>query len=116
MQAESTMVKSKKRKIDVGTSVQVEEDFPIPPILGPYESLASELKNVKEIVTKLPQGGRRVEISSLHGCGGVKGLLKVLKINEPLPTSRPNKDRDEPTVWNDDEGVKDSEATDSEYN
>ncbi|KAG5586509.1 hypothetical protein H5410_046943 [Solanum commersonii] len=56
MQAEGTMVKIKKRKIDVGKSVQVEEDFPIPTILGPYESLASELKNGKEIMTKLPQG------------------------------------------------------------
>ncbi|KAH0633453.1 hypothetical protein KY284_036239 [Solanum tuberosum] len=101
MQAESTMVKSKKRKIDVGKSVQVEEDFPIPPILGPYESLASVLKNVKEIVTKLPQGHTPVWPSHM--------------INEPLPTSRPNKDRDEPTAWTDDEGVKDSEATDSEY-
>ncbi|KAH0642234.1 hypothetical protein KY290_033830 [Solanum tuberosum] len=51
-----TDVKSKKKKVDSGKSIHVEEDFPIPPVLGPFESLASELKIVKDIVTKLPQG------------------------------------------------------------
>ncbi|KAH0776311.1 hypothetical protein KY290_007722 [Solanum tuberosum] len=34
----------------------VEEDSHIPPVLGAFESLASELKITKEIVTKLSQG------------------------------------------------------------
>ncbi|KAH0644970.1 hypothetical protein KY284_032854 [Solanum tuberosum] len=51
-----TNVKSKKKKDDSGKSIHVEEDSPIPPVLGPFESLASELKIVKDIVTKLPQG------------------------------------------------------------
>ncbi|KAG5590229.1 hypothetical protein H5410_040743 [Solanum commersonii] len=33
-----------------------EDDSPIPPVLGPFESLASELKIMKEIMTRLPQG------------------------------------------------------------
>ncbi|KAG5591041.1 hypothetical protein H5410_041555 [Solanum commersonii] len=51
-----TNVKRKKKKDDSGKSIHVEEDSPIPPVLGPFESLASELKIVKDIVTNLSQG------------------------------------------------------------
>ncbi|KAK6782255.1 hypothetical protein RDI58_020051 [Solanum bulbocastanum] len=47
-------VKSKKKKVDSEKSIHVEEDSPIPPVLDPFESLASELKIVKDLVT--PQG------------------------------------------------------------
>ncbi|KAK6789387.1 hypothetical protein RDI58_013186 [Solanum bulbocastanum] len=44
---------------------------------------------------------------------GVKGLWKVLKANESLPTSRPEEDGDDPATWSDDGGYEDSGATDT---
>lgn len=56
MRGEGTMVKSKTRKVNSSKSVHVEDGTPTPPVLGPFESLASELRIVKEIVSSLPQG------------------------------------------------------------
>ncbi|KAH0706004.1 hypothetical protein KY285_010536 [Solanum tuberosum] len=56
MCGKGTVVKIKKRKIDSSKYVHVDDDSPIPPVLGPFESLASELNIVKEIVARLPQG------------------------------------------------------------
>ncbi|KAG5605346.1 hypothetical protein H5410_026838 [Solanum commersonii] len=96
------MVKTKKRKMDSGKVVNVDEGYSRPPVLGSFEPLASDLYIVKEIVTRLPQGL------------GVKGLRKVLKENESFSSSRLNEDSYAPTIWTDDEGVEDSEAIESE--
>ncbi|KAH0776652.1 hypothetical protein KY290_008063 [Solanum tuberosum] len=54
MCGEGTVVKSKKRKVD-----SVEDDSPMPPVVGPFGSLASELRVVKELVAKLLQGSAK---------------------------------------------------------
>ncbi|KAH0773502.1 hypothetical protein KY290_010639 [Solanum tuberosum] len=56
MCGEGTVVKRKKRKVDSSKYVHVDDDSPILPVLGPFESLASELNIMKEIVARLPQG------------------------------------------------------------
>ncbi|KAH0682722.1 hypothetical protein KY290_021320 [Solanum tuberosum] len=56
MHCEGTILKIKKRKVDSGMSIHVEEDSAIAMVLRPFESLAIELKMVKEIVMNLPQG------------------------------------------------------------
>ncbi|KAK6773809.1 hypothetical protein RDI58_029048 [Solanum bulbocastanum] len=56
MRGEGLVVKSKKMKIDSDKSVHVEDDSPIPPAVGLFEPLASELRVVQELVAKLPQG------------------------------------------------------------
>ncbi|KAH0746165.1 hypothetical protein KY285_007822 [Solanum tuberosum] len=69
---EDMVVKSKKRKVDSCKYVHVEDDSPIPPIVGP---------------------------------------LSICQANEPLPTSRPDEDKDESVTWSDDDGDEDSGAT-----
>ncbi|KAG5590635.1 hypothetical protein H5410_041149 [Solanum commersonii] len=101
MPCEGTVVKSKKRKGDSGNYIRMEEDSSIPPVLGPFEPLASELKIMKDIVTNFPQ---RLE---------VKGLWKVLNENDPLTTLRTDEDGYEPFTWNDDGGGEGSGATDT---
>lgn len=54
MCGEGSVVKTKMRKMDYGKSVHVEDDSPIPSIMGPFTSLASELRIVKDIVMMLP--------------------------------------------------------------
>ncbi|KAG5585905.1 hypothetical protein H5410_046339, partial [Solanum commersonii] len=139
MCGEGSVVKRKMRKMDYGKFVHVEDDSPIPSIMGPFTSLASELRIVKDIIRsyvtqrefdaslssqrkKKPQlvnlekayaclAKSHGELSISHGkmkkqeksrdkfftrmWNGVKCLWKLLKVNEPLPTSRSNVDRDE---------------------
>ncbi|KAK6775731.1 hypothetical protein RDI58_026732 [Solanum bulbocastanum] len=56
MCGEVSMVKIKKRKIHSIKSVNVEDDSPMSPVVGPFEYLTSELRVVKESMAKLPQG------------------------------------------------------------
>ncbi|KAH0709288.1 hypothetical protein KY284_010715 [Solanum tuberosum] len=49
-------VEVEKRKIDYVKSVHVEDDSLLPPVGGDFESLASELRVVKELVAKQSQG------------------------------------------------------------
>ncbi|KAH0706094.1 hypothetical protein KY285_012248 [Solanum tuberosum] len=49
-------VEVEKRKIDYVKSVHVEDDSLLPPVGGDFESFASELRVVKELVAKQSQG------------------------------------------------------------
>lgn len=49
------VAKIKKNKVDSFKFVHVENDSSIPPVVGPFESLATKLKIVKDIVMRLPQ-------------------------------------------------------------
>ncbi|KAG5630914.1 hypothetical protein H5410_002631 [Solanum commersonii] len=125
-----------QEKKDSGKSVHVEDDPPRTPVMGPFESLASELRVVKEKKKAQLANFEKVyaslalshgELSISHGqmkkreksrdkfftqmWKRVKDLWKVLKENEPLRTSRPDEDGYESIVWSDDGGDKDSEAT-----
>ncbi|KAH0642104.1 hypothetical protein KY290_033705 [Solanum tuberosum] len=70
MPGEGTVVKSKKRKGNSGNYIRMEEDSSIPPVLGPFEPLASESKIMKDIVTKLPQRldqrNRKAQLANLE--------------------------------------------------
>ncbi|KAH0672636.1 hypothetical protein KY290_024865 [Solanum tuberosum] len=53
---EGIMVKIKKRNVDSGKFVHVEDDTHTPPIVGPFESLARKMLILNNIVMRLPQG------------------------------------------------------------
>ncbi|KAG5631943.1 hypothetical protein H5410_003660 [Solanum commersonii] len=104
MRCEGTIVKIKKRKVDSGMSIHVEEDSVIPMVLGPFESLNIELKMREKIRHKF----------FTQMWKGVKRLWKVFKANDPLQNLRLEEDRNELAAWIDDYIAKDSEATDSD--
>ncbi|KAG5580295.1 hypothetical protein H5410_050922 [Solanum commersonii] len=49
MCGEGTMLKCRKRKVDSDKSVHMENDSPTPLIYEPFDTLANELKIIKEI-------------------------------------------------------------------
>ncbi|KAH0639421.1 hypothetical protein KY290_036688 [Solanum tuberosum] len=129
------------RKMDYGKSVHVEDDSPIPSIMGPFTSLANkillpqrefdaslsdqrkqkpQLVNLEKAYASLVE--LHGELSISHGkmkkqeknqdkfftrmWNGVKCLWKLLKANEPLPTSRSDVDGDELVTWSDDDRMR----------
>ncbi|KAG5590102.1 hypothetical protein H5410_040616 [Solanum commersonii] len=102
MKGEGTMVKIKKRKVDSSMSVHMEDDFPAPLVVESFDSLACEWWIIKEIVLRLPQGSGDSSFESVSYLPpkwkGVKGLGNDLKANYPLPTSKLEKDGDEPAI------------------
>ncbi|KAG5630774.1 hypothetical protein H5410_002491 [Solanum commersonii] len=80
--------------MDSGKALSIEAGFSRPSAVGPFESLAEELRVVRELATKLPQG----------------------PTNDPLSSSRPDESNDVPAQWSEDDDVDDSEATESDDN
>ncbi|KAG5571243.1 hypothetical protein H5410_061009 [Solanum commersonii] len=135
MRGEGLVVKIKKMKIDYDKSVHVVDDSPMHPVVGPFYSLASELRVVQELVEKLPQGtsessaGPRSYVPQsefdayLSDQGKQKSQLANLRrpmlawpshmANEPLPLSRSDDEEDEPDTWSDDGRDEDREATET---
>ncbi|KAG5571663.1 hypothetical protein H5410_061429 [Solanum commersonii] len=139
MHGEGTLIKSKKRKVDSGKSVHVEDNFPIPSTANIYvpqsefdaylkdqRKQKSQLTNLEKAYTSLAKSHGDLSISHskikkreksrdkvfTQMWKGVKVLWKVLKANETLPTSKNEENGDEPATWSNDGGDEDSEATD----
>lgn len=53
---EGTTRKSKRQKVDFGKSMSIKESSTRPLMVGPFESLANELRVVQHLVKNLPQG------------------------------------------------------------
>lgn len=56
VRGDGTTTKSKRRKVDSGKSLSVEESSTRPSMVGPFESLGNDLRVVRDLVKKLPQG------------------------------------------------------------
>ncbi|KAH0730013.1 hypothetical protein KY289_001201 [Solanum tuberosum] len=125
MCGEGLVVKSKKRKIESGKSGHVDDDSPRTLVVGPFESLASELRVVKELVAKPPQGpsesstGTRYYVPQIEFDAYLidqrKQKAQLANFEKAYVSLSLSHDEDgyEPVIWSDDGGDKDSEATET---
>ncbi|KAH0746080.1 hypothetical protein KY285_007737 [Solanum tuberosum] len=134
MHGEGTILKIKKRKVDSGRpgesstkSVSYVFQHEFDAYLSNQKKQKAQLANLEKAYTGLAKSHCELSVShskmknhdkSRHKFftwmwTGVKGLWKMLKTNEPLPTLRSNEDGDALATWSNDERAEDNEATKS---
>ncbi|KAH0745716.1 hypothetical protein KY285_007373 [Solanum tuberosum] len=102
-----------QHKFDAYLSNQRKKKAQLANLEKAYTSLAKSHRELSVSHSKMKNHDKSRDKFFTWMWTGVKGLWKMLKTNDPLPTLRSNEDGDALATWSNDERVEDSEATES---
>ncbi|KAH0729877.1 hypothetical protein KY289_001065 [Solanum tuberosum] len=95
--------------MDSGKALSIEAGSSRPSAVGPFESLAEELREFDDFLED--QRKQKAHLLRLE-----KAYTDLAKshANDHLSSSRPDESNDVPTQWSEDDDVDDNEATESD--